>query len=349
MSTLLNRAQNFFKMDKAGDGGAGGGSGGGNGNSGGGGNGGGAGGASGGVLDEGGAAGGGKSAGDAGGAAGGNGAGGDKGNGGGSGGQKVVIPENWKDALPDDLKNDPGLAKIVDLPNLAKSLINAQKMVGADKIPVPQKGNKEEFRAVLQRLGLPEKIEDYKIELDPKTPVVDKEFFEGFTKQAHAAGLFPEQAKQLTEWFAKVNDDAYKAQVAAVQVKVDEGIKGLKAEWGESWNENVAKGKAALREFATDEEREFFTKSGLTNNPAFIKFAAKVGATLGEGKIRGEGGSGKEVFTPEQAIIRIAELKAGPAYFDEKHADHFTVKKEVRSLYAQAYPGQRGEVGTQKI
>src|SRR5687767_2069903 len=52
---------------------------------------------------------------------------------------KIEIPKNWKEALPEDLRNDPNMGPILDLESLTKSFIHSQKMIGRDKIPVPDK------------------------------------------------------------------------------------------------------------------------------------------------------------------------------------------------------------------
>jgi hypothetical protein len=333
-------------MDKAGEGNAGGGSGGGGQGADGGGNGSGGGGSS-GVLDDDAGAGSGsgsKGAGEGSGASSGAGSSGGQGDGGNSGGQagasKVAIPENWKDALPDDLKASKTIEKYKTIQELAKAHENLQKIMGNEKVAIPQKGDAEGLRGVLQKLGLPEKAEDYKIDIDESKTKVDKEFFDGFKAQAHKLGMLPEQSKQLVEWFAGINDAAYQAQMKDLNDRVTAGIDGLKKEWGDAYPENVARAKAALREFGDDASKKFVKESGLNNNPFFIKMLAKVGETLAEGKIKGEGGTGGKHYTPEQATIRIAELRASGAYYDANHADHLSVKKEVSQLYKLANPGK---------
>ena len=64
--------------------------------------------------------------------------------------------DNWKDTLPDDLKAEKALESIQDIPGLAKSYIHAQKMIGSDKIPVPNKyATDEDWQAVYNKLGRP--------------------------------------------------------------------------------------------------------------------------------------------------------------------------------------------------
>ena len=47
--------------------------------------------------------------------------------------------------------------------DLLKSYKHAQKLVGADKIPVPNKhATEEDWNEVFKRLGAPDKPEDYK-------------------------------------------------------------------------------------------------------------------------------------------------------------------------------------------
>ena len=346
----------YLLMNPEGDGQGGGGAGaagagGAGGNSGGASGGGGAG--SGGVLDEGdggnsGGASGGAGAGGSGDGGAGGAAGGDKGAAGGDGGTKVTIPENWRESLSEDLKVSKTIEKYKTVQDLAKAHDNLQKIMGNDKIVIPQKGDVAGTRAALQKLGLPDKIEDYKIEIDPAKTKVDKEFFEGFKGEAHKLGMLPEQSKALVEWFAKVNDDAYAKQMSEVSQKTEAGIAGLKTEWGEAYGENVSRAKAALREFGDEDLKKFVSESGLSNHAGFIKMLAKVGETLKEDKIKGEGGKGgKAAFTPSEAKLRIAEIKSGPAYFDDKHMDHLSVKKEVQGLYNLAYPGKNKPTRTE--
>ena len=69
---------------------------------------------------------------------------------------------NWKDALPEEVREDPSMQAIQSVDNLAKSYVNAQKMVGSDKIIVPNKyAEDNEWNDVFTKLGLPEKAEDY--------------------------------------------------------------------------------------------------------------------------------------------------------------------------------------------
>ena len=59
-----------------------------------------------------------------------------------SGDQETKSPEtntDWKASLSDEIRADKSLENIKDIESLAKSYVHAQKLVGAEKIPVPNK------------------------------------------------------------------------------------------------------------------------------------------------------------------------------------------------------------------
>ena len=73
------------------------------------------------------------------------------------------MPESWRETLPDDLRDDPILARFNDVPAMAKALVSAQKMVGADKVAIPSAGDAEAWGKVYDRLGRPESGDGYEL------------------------------------------------------------------------------------------------------------------------------------------------------------------------------------------
>lgn len=273
------------------------------------------------------------------GAAGANGAGNSGGAGQNGGG---VVLTDWRDQIPQDVRDQIGnFSNFKTAEDFARSYVNAQKMVGADKIPVPgEHTTPEEWAQIHKKLGLPEKLDDYKFDLADKD-AVDPEFLTKFRETAHKAGVLPKQAKAMADWFAQANNDAYKAQVEAAKAAEAEALKGLKTEWGAAWDEKTGQANAAFREFLTKEEQQAFVKSGLANNPMMIKMFAKLGAQVTEGKIKGEGGtSGGGTPTPEVARQQLDEIKGNVKhpYYDPNHAEHAAAKKKVNELYGLAFP-----------
>jgi hypothetical protein len=245
---------------------------------------------------------------------------------------------SWRDSLPDDLKSSAALNAIPDVPTLVKSYINAQKMIGADKIAVPTaNASKEDWTAVFQKLGLPKTPEEYKVEVE-KGMEFDQDFFTGFKKLAYENGVLPAQAKQLAEFLHKEDKKSRDKEVSDYQANVTREIKKLQGEWGEAYSENVAKAKAALNEFADKDTQEAIRKSGLGNNVHLLKVLAKAGATLAEDKIKGEGGSGGFKLTPAQAQAELDAIHGNMKhpYYDKQHSEHLAAKTKVKELHAVA-------------
>jgi hypothetical protein len=267
----------------------------------------------------------------------------DPGQAGAKGAEGIKFPDNWKDALPDDLKNDAALGVIKDIPGLAKSFVNAQKMIGADKVPIPGKhATAEDWKEVFHKLGNPRDPKEYNVELDPEAAKgIDTEFMDKFKGQAHELGILPRQAKALAEWFGKLNQEVWQAAENEHTESVRAGLTSLKKEWGDDFDGKMVRVRAAVNEFASDAEKKWIKDSGLSQNAGFIKMMERVSQTLTEDKVRKHGGEGLPgSLTPEMARRRIEEIQANTKhpYYDSAHENHARAKAEMADLYLQAYP-----------
>ncbi len=260
------------------------------------------------------------------------------------GAAKPILPNNWKDALPDDLKGDAALGVINDIPGLAKSYINAQKMIGADKVAIPGKhATTEDWKEVYHKLGNPRSLEEYKIELDPEAAKgMDTEFVDKFKSKAHEFGVLPRQAKALADWFGKLNQEVWQAADNAHNQSIKEGLDSLKKDWGQDYDASMVRAKAAAQEFLSPEEQKWVKESGLSQNANFLKMLEKVGKTLAEDKVRKHTGANNlpGSYSPSAAQAKIDEIMRSPKhpYFDPNHEGHLKAKKEVEDLYLQAHP-----------
>ena len=112
-------------------------------------------------------------------------------------------PVDWKASLPEDLRTDPSLTDIKDVGNLAKSYINGQKLIGKNRIALPdEKATDEEMSAFYSQVGRPEKSDGYQFGDRPELPE-GMEYDEGFETQfkdmAYQSGLSAKQAKAIQE------------------------------------------------------------------------------------------------------------------------------------------------------
>ena len=70
---------------------------------------------------------------------------------------------NFKDLIPENFREEKALDNFNNMEDFVKSYLHAQKLVGADKIPVPNKhATEEDWNEVFKRLGAPSDPNDYK-------------------------------------------------------------------------------------------------------------------------------------------------------------------------------------------
>lgn len=257
---------------------------------------------------------------------------------GGTSGEKVQIPENWQEVLPDEIKNEPSIKLHKTVDGLAKALINAQRLIGADKIALPKNPDDKAIREIHERLGLPKELEKYQIKASENSPI-PKELVDGFQKAAFEIGLLPGQAEKVVQWMEQTENKSQESVNLQAKAAYERNMDTIKSEWGEAYNENVLKAKAALREFGGSEEDVKHIKQTLGANPAVLRLLAKAGSTLAEDKVRGEGSTGSGAMTPSQALAKIGEIKSNTAhpYYNANHTDHSAAKLEMKKLYEFAY------------
>jgi hypothetical protein len=66
-------------------------------------------------------------------------------------------PASWKNSISEEFRNDPNIEKFTEIDALAKSYINATRMIGQDKVAVPNKNSTEDqWNEVYSKLGRPE-------------------------------------------------------------------------------------------------------------------------------------------------------------------------------------------------
>jgi len=72
---------------------------------------------------------------------------------------------SWKDSISEEYRADPSIEKFTEIDALAKSYINATKMIGQDKIVIPTKNSSQEaWDEAYAKLGRPESADKYALD-----------------------------------------------------------------------------------------------------------------------------------------------------------------------------------------
>lgn len=190
--------------------------------------------------------------------------------------------------------------------DVVTSYRNLEKLQGvpADKIlKLPDENNADEVNAFYNKLGRPEKAEDYKFEIadgqdDSIAKAIAPELFKAGLSQKQAAAIY----KTLEA--AKI-EQGKAAEAAAIKAEED-----LKSEWGTNYDNNLkAAQQAAKIAGVTAEQIEALQKA--TDYKTVMNMFKNLASKFGEDALRGAGDNKQTRFTltPQQAREKIEQLK----------------------------------------
>jgi hypothetical protein len=240
---------------------------------------------------------------------------------------------DWKASLSDEIRNEKSLENISDIESLAKSFVHAQKLVGADKIPVPNKfATDEDWNKVYEKLGRPNSAQEYNFNL-PDGSSVDEKALTNFKDAAHKYGLLPKQAEGILNFY----QDMTNGMIADLDSKAEQGRMNaeqtLQKEWGAAYNSKLNSAMDAAREYLDTDFAHLTLSDGtkVGDHPVFIKAFAKIASDVGEDKF--VSANGPQYMTPDEIGKQVGELqKQGSAYWDKNHPNHDAAVKEVQNL-----------------
>ncbi len=253
---------------------------------------------------------------------------------------------DWRAALPDDLRDNQSLQTIPDVPALAKSYVNAQSMIGADKIAIP--GNwatEDDWSVVYDKLGRPESPDQYDLQVNnlPEGQEADADLMKWYAETVHNVGLTPNQAQKLFDAYNVMSVGRGDINQADVQARVDDGVKQLRSEYGKAFEQRLDSANAMLDQFGAKGITELQMADGtqLGDHPqvvkALIDVASYIKTNMGEDTLVGDKTS--VVMTPEEAQNKINEMQAQDSpYWDAKHPQHDFFVQEVARLMEYVVP-----------
>ena len=243
---------------------------------------------------------------------------------------------DWKASLSDEIRNEKSLENISDIESLAKGYVHAQRLVGADKIPVPNKfATEEDWNKVYEKLGRPNDPTGYKFNL-PEDKTVDEAALKGFAEQAHKLGLLPTQADGVVKFYNDMIGQELSEANSIAEAARNKATTELKTEWGQAYDQKIAAANNVVSSVFPPGFMSMNMEDGtkIGDNPAVIKAFAMLAERMGEDKI--VQGDGPIMQTPKQIDKEINSLTApGSAYWDKNHPGHQDAVAEVLALREQ--------------
>lgn len=250
-------------------------------------------------------------------------------------------PKDWRESLPPEYKNEKALGHINSIEDLAKSYVNAQKLLGQPKIsvPDPKVATPEDYRAAFKKLGLPEDVKDYKIEA-AKDSGLDPEFLKEFQENAFKVGILPQHAQEVLNWYTEASKTMLKGLTENQQRALQDEHKALHSEWGKAYPQKLLAAQLVVRDFADEGAVKYLQESGIHQNPQFLKFLSRIGETLREPELKGSNGRGTPMKTPAEAMSEANSIIADTShpYNKPEHPNHKFAVEEVGRLFEMASP-----------
>ena len=242
---------------------------------------------------------------------------------------------DFQSLIPESYKEEKSLQNFSNMDDFVKSYLHSQKLVGADKIPVPNKmATDEDWKAVYDRLGRPETPEGYKYNL-PKETKLEEKTLKAFSEEAHKLGLLPNQAEGIINYYNSIAEQSEQAVTVNEEAARAEAEVELRKEYGPAYDLKIAQARnLATNTFGQDFLRDTKLADGsvLGNHPQVVRAFADLASKMSEdGIVQGEAASAMTVKEIDGEIESLTQ--AGSAYWDKTHINHRKAVSEVQRLY----------------
>ena len=217
--------------------------------------------------------------------------------------------------------------------NVARSYINAEQLIGRDKIPIPK--TPEEWDATYKRLGKPDSAELYVLPIDESIDPKLREHLgkdaEWFRAEAHKLGLNEKQATTLFSAFSgRVVENISNIQTTGETEKLNTEIQ-LRSEFGSAYEGKMILAGRALQELGGDELVKLVDATGIGNHPAFTKAFMKIGNMMAE-DLGLDKNTGALMQSKESIQEQIVTLQTSAEYTDASNPAHKIAVDKVAKL-----------------
>jgi hypothetical protein len=249
--------------------------------------------------------------------------------------QPSTVAKSWKETISEEFRNDPNISKFTEIDALAKSYINATRMIGQDKVAVPNENSTDDqWNEVYGKLGRPESADKYKLEVKSETAPLDETAIKQFAENAHQLGLNNKQAQGILEFYKNSMEGSVQAARVETETAQANAEQELRKEWGRSYDENIKKAGAIAKANMSEDILNMELKDGtrIGDHPSVIKGFASIANLMSEDKLVSTESENVDRGTDYEAeISKLVNDRDGP-YWNKAHPDHDKVVQQVFTL-----------------
>ena len=248
-----------------------------------------------------------------------------------------AAPVGFLDSLPEDLRGEPSLRTFTDPASLAKSYVNAQRMIGADKIPKPGKSwTDDQYNEFYNSIGRPDSADAYELNLGEG---MNDDAISGLKQAMWEAGLQPRQVDRIAKFITESGEVSKTEAQSRAESAVYESEQVLRQEFGQAYEQRIGMAQSAARTLLGEKGVDMFGEVELSDgrmlgdHPEVIKMFSALADQIGEDNLVGE--PTELIMTPEEAQRQLKEVmrQDGP-YLDAQHPEHDAYVAEAQRLFA---------------
>ena len=257
---------------------------------------------------------------------------GDGGNAGGNGGNpptdKTDFGKNWKDYIPEELKDRTEWSNIKEVGDLFKNYISGQQLI-SKSVRIPDStSSPEDIAKFYTKLGKPASKEDYTFEYKPakaEYTMYNKDSFDFtvFKDIADKANLTAEQYQDLASAYIDINNENFLNYNETLKAKAAEELKDaenkLKLAWGEQYNQNINSITEKVKKLYSEDTMKRMQGAGLFRDPDFLQAHLKLTKMM----------TGDTVFIEGNAVENVPQtLQTLQAKRDKLMNDDYSKNRE---------------------
>jgi len=250
-----------------------------------------------------------------------------------------TFAEGWLShgAIEADLRSDKTLGRVKSVGEMARMLVNAEKILGNKRSVIPtDPADTKTIDAYYRAVGWPESADKYP-ELKPPANLPEgmkpnDEMTKAFRTWCHEARLTPEQVQHLAAKIWDWNIADHNNGQAERAKAVEEGRAAFRTKYGATADAMVQLGNTAAAAFADAPLLERLKGKGLLEDPDFLELMVGVGQAVSPDRLHARSDGTADAGGIQS---KIDELMASDAYRDGRNPRHAAIQAQVEQLFNQ--------------
>lgn len=250
-----------------------------------------------------------------------------------------TFTEGWLShgAIEADLRSDKTLGRVKSVGEMARMLVNAEKILGNKRSVIPtDPADTKTIDAYFRAVGWPESPDKYP-ELKPPANLPEgmkpnDEMTRAFRSWCHEARLTPEQVQHLAakvwDWNIAEHNNALAEQAKAVE----EGRSAFRTKYGPRADAMLQFAGTFASAFSAPEALERMKAKGYLEDPDVLELCIAGGQAVSPDRLHARSDGSADAASIQS---KIDELMASDAYRDARNPRHAAIQAQVEQLFNQ--------------